>query len=224
MERITLTTDDGVTIVGTLYPAGQQDAPAVLLLHMMPATKESWAHFAPLLQKRGFQVLAIDERGHGESTQQGDAVLNYREFSDEEQQAKMLDVVAAKTFFTERGVSPEQFFVAGASIGANLAIQYLVHNPEAKAGFALSPGYNYMGIEILPLVEQLTPKQALYMAAAQDDSGVPDSYKAVEGTATAARAHIKHTIFAHGGHGTDIFAEHPEFMEELAEWLSQFIK
>ena len=64
MEHITLTTKDGMEIHG-LYREVNQSQKAVLLLHMMPATKESWDGFATALQEKGITTLAIDERGHG---------------------------------------------------------------------------------------------------------------------------------------------------------------
>src|SRR3989338_3696267 len=177
MQKITLTTKDNIKIAGDFYPADSDNAPAVVLLHMMPATKESWQELAPILVERGFQILAIDERGHGESVENG--TLNFREFSSEQQQAKMLDVLAAREFFIEKGVSVSDIFVGGASIGANLSIQYLAENPECRAVFALSPGYNYYGIQTVPLLENSRDGQNVFLVAAKDDPNVPDSYKNV---------------------------------------------
>ena len=39
----------------------------LVLLHMMPATKESWDTFAKKMQREGYASVAIDLRGHGES-------------------------------------------------------------------------------------------------------------------------------------------------------------
>lgn len=220
MRKVTLTTSDGISIAGNYFPAEKQDAPAIILLHMMPATKESWDEFIPLLLERGFQALAIDERGHGESTQGGE--LDYNNFSDEQQQAKMLDVLAAQEFFVDKGIPIDEIMVGGASIGANLAIQYLAESPEARAGFALSPGLNYKGIKTMPLMDKLNSDQELYMAAAKDDPNVPTSWETVEELNDAGPAKKKISIFDTGGHGTDMFKEYSEFMEELSSWLSNF--
>ncbi|MDX1608087.1 MAG: alpha/beta fold hydrolase [Candidatus Spechtbacterales bacterium] len=220
MEKKQLVTQDNITIVGDYYSSGAESSPAVILLHMMPATRESWRDFAPLLVDKGFQVLAIDERGHGESIEGGK--LNYEEFSSKEQQDKMLDVLAAREYFLDKGVEFSDIYVGGASIGANLAIQYLAHNHEAKAGFALSPGYNYHGIETLSLMEEVHSEQALFLAASHDDPNVPDSAQATQDIADADNADIEIKLFDTGGHGTDMFEKHPELMEDLAEWLTNF--
>jgi len=57
MERVTITTEDGVTIVG-LHAAGRRGGPTALLLHMMPATKESWSAFVEHLIGEGFLLSA----------------------------------------------------------------------------------------------------------------------------------------------------------------------
>ena len=222
-EKITLTTQDDVSIVGNYFAQDKEDAPAVILLHMMPSTKESWDVFAGKLQQAGFQVLAIDERGHGESiraVREGEAVeLDYKTFAREEQQAKRLDVEAGHFFFVEKGVEPEDIVVGGASIGANLTLLYLAEHKAARAGIVLSPGYNYRGIETLPLIERTYEGQQIFLAAAKDDSAVPDSADAVEELAERANAKVRMQIFETGGHGTDIFGVHPEFMDEIVEWL-----
>ena len=65
-------TEDGVTIVGDFVaPRLRQKgrpAPLVILLHMYMQDRSTWAPLVPELHKRGYATLAIDLRGHGEST------------------------------------------------------------------------------------------------------------------------------------------------------------
>src|SRR3989344_3233290 len=147
MEKVWFETKDAarVRIAGNYWKG--TEAKGVILLHMMPATKESWNEFAELLLKNGFQVLAIDLRGHGESTQTegGAETIDYKNFSDEEHQASINDVLVAREFLIEKGISPENIFVGGASIGANLVLEYFAENADAIAGFSLSPGLDYRG-------------------------------------------------------------------------------
>ncbi|MBI4457918.1 alpha/beta fold hydrolase, partial [Candidatus Uhrbacteria bacterium] len=166
MPTVAFTTSDGVTIAGSLFigPAG---GPAALLLHMMPKTKESWAPLAEALVGAGFgSVLAIDLRGHGESLRQGDRRLDYKNFSDAEHQAKMLDVEAAvEWLMKERGARLDRAVIVGASIGANLAIRFAADHPEVPAVAALSPGLDYRGVTTADAVARLRPKQAFFLAA-----------------------------------------------------------
>ncbi|RVT89799.1 alpha/beta hydrolase [Sphingomonas crocodyli] len=65
---IRLTASDGISIAGTYRPGCTVDAPAVLLLHPKGGGRAAMAGNAKWLSARGFATLAIDLRGHGEST------------------------------------------------------------------------------------------------------------------------------------------------------------
>jgi len=93
MERIKFLTKDGVEIYGLYAEAESKNAPAVLLLHMMPAVKESWKEFQEKLREAGFQSLAIDMRGHGESIWKNGERIDYKNFTDAEQQEKKRNIV-----------------------------------------------------------------------------------------------------------------------------------
>ena len=65
---VRLTTADDVGVLADFYTATTNPAPAVLLLHSLGKSRDEWDGIPPLLQRVGFAVLAIDLRGHGEST------------------------------------------------------------------------------------------------------------------------------------------------------------
>jgi uncharacterized protein len=67
-EPVRLTARDGITIAGTYWPGRRPDAPAVLLLHGVGASRNQTAPMAEALAAQGYATLAIDLRGHGEST------------------------------------------------------------------------------------------------------------------------------------------------------------
>ena len=86
VEKITIITEDKVEIVGS-YLKAQRSKAIALLLHMLPATKESWSKFAELLADKGVSSLSIDLRVHGESVKKGDQILDYKLFENEDHQA-----------------------------------------------------------------------------------------------------------------------------------------
>jgi len=90
-DRVTFTTPDGVNLA-CLYRAAASPRGLVLLVHMMPATKESWGHFAERLAERGWSSLAFDLRGHGESVVQDDRRLDYHVFTDEDHRSSEADL------------------------------------------------------------------------------------------------------------------------------------
>lgn len=228
-ETVQFQTADGVTIFG-LYTHGDNPAlPAVLLSHMMPATKESWNDFAQVLAEDGFQVLAIDLRGHGESITQmlnaegrmlnaGQKTLNYKKFSDAEHQESILDLKAGVDFLKLKGAS--EIHLAGASIGANLSLQYLAEHPDARLAILLSPGLDYRGVKTEEFAARLHEGQAVYYAAAEDDPYSAQTVKVLyQKTPEGAKKELK--LFERGGHGTDMFSAHPELMRELSFWSKQ---
>lgn len=213
-ESITITTQDDVRVAGHWYPVVEPKGWA-LLLHMMPATKESYAGLAEALQQRGIASLAIDFRGHGES--QG-GPNGYEGFSSVEQQAKIKDVEAAVAWLTSRGMTESRFVLVGASIGANLALQWLAAHAGVPAAVLLSPGLDYRGVRTEPLAQSLTPFQRTFLAA----GGADDEYSTATVRRLAAgigdRAVIR--MFASAGHGTTMFEREPAFLAEVADWVT----
>lgn len=213
-ERVSFTTSDGVEIVGDFYPShGKAFA---ILLHMMPATRESWKPFAAHLVEAGYSVLAIDERGHGESTMDGK--LDYKTLSDEQQQAKIRDVEAAFIFLKGKDAQEANAVVIGASIGANLAIQFLAEHPEMKAAVALSPGLDYHGIVTEPLVSRLASGQRVLLVASDDDEESFASIRQLKKRNPAQAEVFERTGI---GHGTAMFDKDPGLMNELVAWLER---
>ncbi len=211
MESVTFQTEDNVRIVGNYWEGSEH---AVLLLHMMPATKESWEEFGEALNKKGFTVLAIDLRGHGESVQQEGNILNYRNFSDAEHQGSIADVEAAIAYLQEHGAT--EMSIVGASIGANLALWYQSEHPEIEKTILLSPGTNYRGIIIEPFAEALSEEQEVYFVAGTLDGSAVEMAKQIQNKVPGS-SEIK--IYESSAHGTDLFAEDGKLMNTLISWL-----
>jgi esterase/lipase len=213
MEKVTFQTKDNVTIAGNYWKGGEK---AVLLLHMMPATKESWNDFAAMLSKGGYTVLAIDMRGHGESTKKGSEELDFTKFSDAEHQTSIMDVEAAADFLKSKGA--RQLFVVGASIGANLALEYQSQHAEVAKSVLLSAGTNYRGIQTLPLAEKLRANQSVFLAAGEKDD---DTAKAANQIGERLKGDKRVKIFTTDAHGTNLFGEYPGLMGEILDWLGR---
>ena len=67
---VTFLTDDSVHIRGTYYEAQQPGEIALLLVHDFLANRQCWEPYIPAFLSRGWSLLSIDLRGHGESTRQ----------------------------------------------------------------------------------------------------------------------------------------------------------
>lgn len=219
VTQVTLMTTDGVTIVGDLYRPADKPLGGILLIHMMPATKESWQDFAGELTARGYLALAIDLRGHGASTRQGDRTLNYQLFSDTEHQNSRLDIAAALDYLqTNEQIPVHQLGLVGASIGANLALEALANNRNLRWAVLLSPGFDYRGIETEPLIRKIAPTQRLLLVASEEDSY---SAQTIQRLGEIAPAPTTTTVLSDGGHGTDMFNRDPDLMAKVLEWITQ---
>lgn len=210
-------TVDDVTIVADWYPVVPPRWGA-LLLHMMPADRTSWAAFASLLREHAMASLAIDLRGHGASVVQGATRLSYETFTDTEHQASANDLAASVAWLGSQGVASERTFLVGASIGANLALQYLVDHPHIPAACLLSPGENYHGIAASPLVDRLAPHQRLLLIAGRDDA---ESAAAVEELDRRTRGRHKKIMLAAVGHGTTMLTEEQPLMGHILQWMEE---
>jgi len=211
-ETIQLITSDKIEISALLENTGGQKA--AILLHMMPATKESWGPTMEALAKLGYSSIAIDQRGHGQSTMNGK--LDHESFSDSAQQAKIHDVIAANTYLLSQGFTQENIVLIGASIGANLAIQFQGMAPEISISIALSPGMNYRGVMADKAMEQVSGKQHVVLAASSEDSY---SYESVKQLHDLNEEQTTLLLQSDLGHGTTMLERDPLLLEEILSYL-----
>ncbi len=217
MKKVSFQTEDNVTIVGNYWKGSST---GVLLLHMMPSTKESWDEFAKELNSKGMSVLAIDLRGHGESMKQDGRVLDYTKFTDQQHQSSIFDVEAAASYLKEKGVT--EIFIAGASIGANLALEYQSEHSEGKKTILGSPEAGFRGGIAVPYAERLIKDQEVFFVAGTRDAragGAADTMAKQIASHVKGKKEVK--IYDSEKHGTDLFKEEPGLMPLLVDWLKQ---
>ena len=230
MRKIFLTTKDGVKIAANLYPA-ESPKGWIVFSHMMPAVKESWNDLAEEFCGAGHESIAIDLRGHGESVSSGLArELNYRNFSDEDHQKSILDLEATADFLIkEREAAAGKISFVGASIGANLSLQYISEHLEFKTAVLLSPGLDYRGIKTEMMVKKLSAGggsasggkagQRVFFVSAKDDAdNAEENQKLFKLTLSGVKKQIK--IYETGGHGTDILKNRPDLAEKIKDFIT----
>ncbi|MFH1675905.1 MAG: alpha/beta fold hydrolase [bacterium] len=214
---IKLTTEDGIKIAGTFFNAGNaQDAPGILLIHMLGKDRSTYADFQKALAEKGFMSLAIDLRGHGGSTQDG--TLDFNKFTKDEWMKAINDINSGIEYLMSQ--TSDGIGIVGASIGANLAV---VAVSEAKSSgkdfpvdaiILMSPGLNYRGVQPLLYARGLE-KIPVLVVSAENDKG---SYPGSQSMSQAARGGELKTVSGEV-HGTDILSEIPGISQELIDWL-----
>jgi len=101
-EGVRVAGAEGVSLAGDL--SGPVDGPFVMLMHGGGQTRHSWGATAEVLANRGYRVLSLDLRGHGDSDRSPDQVYSVERHAS--------DVVAAV-----RNMSPGPAILIGASLG-----------------------------------------------------------------------------------------------------------
>ncbi len=97
-KTIWYTSGDGAVINGTFYQAFSSDRPTIYLVHDLGADRRVWDDYAVELQKEDYNVLAIDLRGHGDSTKNvktPDITYDWTEMSHEDLMGIQLDIQGA---------------------------------------------------------------------------------------------------------------------------------
>lgn len=78
-EVITIKSEDGFKLFGELtLPTKLAKSKIVLLAHQFGSDKESWGSLVGKLHENGYSTLAIDIRGHGQSTQKSGEEIEFQ--------------------------------------------------------------------------------------------------------------------------------------------------
>ena len=173
VRQLRLTTADEVGISAAYYPAVTDPAAAVVLLHDIGRTRDEWASFAAALQRAGIAALAIDLRGHGESTRrltaQGPQRVDFHDFTPRDFEDMLLDVNAAVDWLAEQpGIDKHRIGIVGSSLGANVALRYAAFNEDLAALLLLSPGMTYRGLRADEPMRKLGPVPLRLVASRLD--------------------------------------------------------
>ena len=62
-------------------------------------------------------------------------------------------------YLEKQGIDLEKIGIIGASIGANLAIEYLFKKIFIKTAILLSPGLDYRGIKTIEIAKNIKPNK-----------------------------------------------------------------
>lgn len=218
-KTISFQTKDDIKIVGDFYDAKNLSAPAgrksILLLHILPGHRSDFYEFAEFLWQNGYDVLNIDERGHGDSEAWPGEMGSWQEFTQADYDRMIYDVEAAAQWLKNK-IPDSELAVIGGSIGANLSLLYGA-KAQPKIIIALSPGLNYKGIKTE--IASRNFRQNLLLIASKDDNYSFESLERLfEISAAAKKEFIK---YEDAGHGTRMFNSEPELKQRILDFLTK---
>lgn len=203
---VTIPTADGVSIAGELFEGPGRPSPSVLLVHMLTRNRGEWGSLPDRLRDIGLTVLAIDLRGHGQSTgSAGDLP------------AMTQDVRAAlQWLITRPNVRTDAMAVVGASLGATLSLLASVDVPQVRAIGLLSPSLDYRGLRTdVGLVKRLGAR-SLWMASSAEDPLALRTMKDFAAEPSGPREQHVATVAAHG---TVLLDRDGDVGRSLVDWL-----
>jgi dienelactone hydrolase len=209
-QTVTFAARDGVQVAGTLYLPDKQPAPAVLLLHMLSRSQRDWDATAVMLAESGIAALAIDFRRHGgprPSTGESDS----GDFSD-----LVLDAEAARAYLAARPeIIPGRIGVAGASLGANVAVLEAGNDPTVRSLAVLSVSLDYRGLKMEQALKKYGSRPALLVASSEDPFALRSARQAV----TMGDGPRELRVLSGAGHGTVMLARDPDLASTLVDWF-----
>lgn len=165
-QNVTLSTKDGWSLAAVYQPATSKQT-TVVLLHDLGKNKEAFASFEKALTKAGFGYLALDLRGHGQSTAKGEYKTFAREGADNPFNQMVQDAQAAVDFLKAKKIAPENTILLGAGLGANVAAKTAEKNPDVLGLGLISPSANIR--DVLPVPSLRAYKGAVMLAASAGD-------------------------------------------------------
>jgi alpha-beta hydrolase superfamily lysophospholipase len=209
-QRVTIRTEDGVSLAATWHEPGVRPAPAVILVHMLHKSRRDWEPVAERLASEGIGGLTIDLRGHGDSggAMEGGDAPDYS--------ALGRDVSAARRYLASRSdVQQSRVGIAGASIGANLAALSAAGDATIASLALLSPSLDYRGLRIEAALRKYGGRPALLVSSDDDPyatRSVHDLQKAGAGTREAV-------VLSQAGHGTVMLGRDQDLARMLVDWF-----
>jgi dienelactone hydrolase len=199
-RRVTFRAEDGATLSGAFYEPSRRPAPAIILLHMLKRSHADWDAAASQLSDAGFAVLSLDYR------------------SGDELGAYALDVRAAKAFLRDRPeVMAGSLGIAGASIGANLALLDAADDPGVVSIALLSPGLDYKGLRTEAAMKKFGARPALLVGSTKD----PYAARSIRHLTTIGPGVREVRLTDAIAHGTVLLSRDPELIPALVDWFKR---
>jgi pimeloyl-ACP methyl ester carboxylesterase len=168
-------------------------------------------------QKEGYCVLAVDLRGHGQSIC---ADKPYRTFGPEDWQQAEDDIHSFKQSLLDTGANPNNIFLAGEGVGANLGLRYALRDPQIQAAVLFSPGDAYLGVSISSLGLEARRLPLLIIAGEGDSYAARSSERLHRDSPGYTELHLQ----AGTAFGVDLLTGAPDSTALIFRWLHDIIK
>lgn len=217
MQEMSYKTRDNMTIFGSwIVPQASEKSshnrPAVILLHDYGFNRREWGGFIPDLIEHGFNVLAFDLRGHGQSKEGGAPAIDYL------MSVGVLDVEAAlKWVASQKHTDKKRISLIGVGIGADIVFLCAGQlQKKIRSTVVISPTYSSI---IEGDFVSTEPRSVLFCASVKSSNGM--AMIAVETLSNFTEDPKKVVVYNSAAHGFTLFYKHPEIKQEILSWISR---
>ena len=197
--------------------------PTVLLLHSLGYSSTYWGNLVQELNDAGYAVIAMDFRGHGKSIYNTSfQKKSWIYFNEKEYQKFPGDVVLLldKVNKQYKNLSPDNFAIVGADIGANaavLAAKELKIKP--KTIVLISPTRDFKGLYIPVAMTDL--KVPMLSIVSRKDRFCVDEEKEL---AKFSQSGFYSKKYPEGGTGMLMLKINPEMSQDIVKWIIKYLK
>jgi alpha-beta hydrolase superfamily lysophospholipase len=208
-RRVSFRADDGVLLSAGWHEPSARPAPAVVLVHMLGRSRRDWDLAASRLAAAGIGALTLDLRGHGESQ------YVPRPESAAEFTAMVADITAARRYLATRSeIQPGRIGLAGASLGASLAVLAAAESASVASVALLSPSLDYRGLRIEAAARKVA--RPMLLVASDEDGYALRSARDLQ----KAAGGVREVVMLHqAGHGTVMLGREPSLAWTLVDWF-----
>lgn len=237
-EKISFTSADGLKVTADFYGTGNYNDPIILMFHQSASSRGEYRQIAPVLQKQGFNCLAVDlrwgkqdfwEKIPNETAQRfgADKVVDSYEDTDEfrknevwpRMMASVQDMEASLDWVNDAGFIGKTL-LWGSSFSAMLQFKLAAGYPDKVDGIiSFSPGeYNDSDTTMLHNWVTQIDQPALVVAGADTSEYIMT--KAVTDVLVNERS-IHHQV-KEGRHGSSILLASNDNWIPVGQFLHQF--
>ena len=201
-RQILITADDGTVLRGQIYGRG---AIGIVLVHEAEKDQGQWSDFATSLSLRGFTVVTVDLRGHGNSP--GPKELGIAD-SD----------AAAALRFLRVSVDVQRSFLMGAGVGGTAVIK-LASRETVVGVITLSAPASARGVSAVADAPRVVAP-ILYLAAEGDGPAADDAQDFFERSTDPKTIEL----FPGDDHGVELLkgAQSTRVRSAINEFLDQY--
>jgi dienelactone hydrolase len=209
--EVSFAAPDGFSLKGTFYSAGKA-GPGILLLHQCNADRQVYDQLGTMLSTAGYNVLAFDFRGFGNS--KGGEFTDFQKQRQKIMEKMPSDVDAAFTFLTSQEfVNSNALGIVAGSCGVNQGIHAAQRHPTVRTLVLLSGGTDADGEAFI----KNSPKITIFGAASEEDTAPAESIRKIAGLSTNKSSQVQ--MFKDAGHAAFMFEKQPDLQADIVIWF-----